>query len=74
MTVSQKQKRVVRQRAKYHCEYCKRSEKIIATNFEVDHIIPISKSGTDDIDNLCCACRDCNARKSNYIKLDLNKT
>lgn len=65
MTISQKRKEKIRHRAKYHCEYCKRSEEIMATNFEVDHIVPVSKGGTDDDDNLACACRDCNAHKSN---------
>lgn len=65
MTISKKQKERIRARAKFHCEYCKRSEEIMATNFEVDHIIPQSKGGTDDDDNLCCACRDCNAFKAN---------
>lgn len=65
MTVSQQQKQNVRRRAKYHCEYCKRSEEIVATTFEIDHILPISKGGSDEDNNLCCACRDCNAHKSN---------
>lgn len=62
MTVSQQQKQDIRRRAKYHCEYCKRSEEIVATTFEIDHILPVSKGGLDDNDNLCCACRDCNAQ------------
>lgn len=67
MTIAQKQKVYVRRRAEFHCEYCKRSEDILATNFEVDHIIPVAMGGSDDNDNLACACRDCNARKSNKI-------
>lgn len=31
----------------------------------MEHIIPKSRGGTDRIDNLCLACRDCNERKGN---------
>lgn len=29
----------------------------------LDHIVPQSRGGTDDLPNLVCACRSCNARK-----------
>lgn len=29
----------------------------------LDHIVPLSKGGADTIDNVCCCCRSCNARK-----------
>lgn len=41
------------------CAYCGRMAA------EIDHIIPISRGGTGDKDNLVPACRSCNARKSN---------
>lgn len=33
----------------------------------IDHVIPRSKGGTDDLDNLVPACRDCNSRKGNRL-------
>jgi len=43
------------------CCYCGKEN----VPFEVEHIIPKSRGGTDRIDNLCLACRDCNQRKGN---------
>ena len=34
---------------------------------EIEHILPISKGGTDAEDNLWLACRSCNLFKSNQI-------
>ena len=36
--------------------------------FEVDHVIPISRNGTDELDNLALSCRICNLRKSDRIE------
>jgi len=43
------------------CVYCGRSN----IPLEVEHIIPKSRGGTDRIDNLAIACRECNERKAN---------
>jgi 5-methylcytosine-specific restriction endonuclease McrA len=29
----------------------------------LDHIVPLSRGGTDTLSNVCCCCRSCNARK-----------
>lgn len=46
------------------CSYCLKPGK------EVDHIVPISKGGTNEINNLTTACRTCNATKSNKSLLE----
>ena len=56
------------------CRMCGRS--IDEVSLEVDHIIPMSEGGTDELDNLATLCRDCNRGKSNlkfnnYTKINL---
>ena len=46
------------------CRICGRSKDEVA--LEVDHIIPVSEGGTDEISNLATLCHDCNLGKSNY--------
>ena len=45
------------------CKRCREHEKYKA--MDVDHIKPLSKGGTNDLDNLQLLCRRCNAKKSN---------
>jgi 5-methylcytosine-specific restriction endonuclease McrA len=35
--------------------------------WHIDHVIPISKNGKDDLSNMVKACRDCNLSKSNHL-------
>ena len=60
-------KQLVRQRADCLCEYCHSSERLSANRFTVDHLIPRSLGGSDDLDNLALACRRCNERRYNFI-------
>ena len=48
-------------RDSFTCQYCGRQTP--QTTLEIDHIIPKSKSGTDDINNLITSCFDCNRGK-----------
>ena len=54
----------VAERADHRCEYCRAPEVIFNLRFEVEHILPRSKGGPDDEDNLALACRSCNQFKS----------
>ena len=67
MPISDEVKQIVRKRAKYLCEYCHSSERLSASRFTVDHVIPKSLGGSDAIDNLALACRRCNERRYNFV-------
>lgn len=50
-------------RAGFQCTYCGKSPPEVT--LEIDHIEPVSKGGTNDINNLVSACFDCNRGKRN---------
>lgn len=58
-------RRKVRKRAKGCCEYCYSQEAFSSSPFSVEHIIPISKNGLDELETLAFACQGCNSRKYN---------
>lgn len=58
-------RRAVFERDNFTCQYCGGVGE--ETDLEVDHIIPVSKGGNDDIRNLCTACWKCNRSKGARI-------
>ena len=56
------------ERAKGCCEYCQSQERYSPDPFSVEHVIPLSKGGTNDLDNLAFACQGCNNRKYTSIE------
>lgn len=52
-------------RDNYRCVECGATN--METTLEIDHIIPVSKGGTNDIDNLQTLCKECNRAKSATI-------
>ena len=67
MSVNEATRQAVRERASYLCEYCHSPERLSANRFTVDHVIPKSLGGADDINNLALACRRCNERRYNFV-------
>lgn len=65
--ISQKLRFEIFQRDKFTCQYCGRTKDGDKVKLELDHIVPVSKGGTDEINNLTTSCRDCNQGKSNKI-------
>lgn len=58
----------VLKRAKFRCELCGISAD--KKNLEVDHIVPKSLSGKDDISNYQALCYTCNVQKNNKDRTD----
>ena len=56
----------IAERAAYRCEYCHAPESVFNFAFEVEHILPQARGGSDDLDNLALACRACNLFKSDF--------
>ena len=54
---------LVKRRDKSICFHCSKE----ADNGHCDHLIPISKGGTDAIENLVWSCKSCNISKGNKI-------
>jgi 5-methylcytosine-specific restriction endonuclease McrA len=57
----------VRDRARGLCEYCHAVEAWQYVRFTIDHILPRSRGGLDELDNLALACFNCNRKKSSRI-------
>lgn len=64
---SRKLVQLVRQRARFRCEYCLSSEIISGQACQVDHIIPRVLGGATSADNMCLACAACNGAKLDRV-------
>lgn len=60
--ISKSKRFKVLKRDNYTCQYCGRSAPEV--KLEIDHQKPVSKGGTNDINNLVTSCRSCNRGKS----------
>jgi len=58
--ISQKVRFEVFKRDGFSCQYCGKTANV---TLEIDHIMPISKGGTNDFENLITACYECNRGK-----------
>jgi len=72
MSLSKKIRFEVFKRDAFKCQYCGGAPPNIL--LEVDHINPVSKGGTDEIDNLVTSCFDCNRGKSDRELTSLPQT
>lgn len=67
MTARAEVERLASQRAAYRCEYCRMRQNLQGATFHIEHIVPKSRGGGDELDNLAWACPGCNLRKSDRI-------
>jgi len=49
---------------RHQCVYCQTQKQLIGRALEIDHIVPESLGGDDDLSNLCQACVTCNRHKA----------
>src|SRR5436309_11270126 len=57
----------VEARAEGRCEYCRMHQALQGATFHVEHILPSSRGGATDLDNLAWSCPGCKLRKSDRI-------
>lgn len=67
MSVTPSQRQAVIHRAGGCCEYCRLGATDETSPFHVDHIIPTKHQGTDDMENLCLSCFQCNSYKGSNM-------
>lgn len=53
------------------CKFCGRP--LVINNFVLDHIVPISRGGSSNLDNLQLICKSCNTRKGSLDEGDYYK-
>ena len=66
--VSAAKRMEVLERDGYRCVYC--SADLRTEPLAIDHKVPVSAGGTNDVDNLQATCRTCNARKKAFTSPD----
>ncbi len=64
-----KQRTVIYRKTEGHCYLC--GKFVDFNSFEIEHKVPVSKGGSDELENLWCACSDCNEIKHNIYYDDL---
>ena len=66
--VSSAKRKEVLERDGYRCVYC--SADLRTEPLAVDHKVPVSAGGTNEVNNLQATCRSCNARKKEFTSPD----
>jgi hypothetical protein len=59
----------VAQRANHQCEFCLAPEEFFNSPFEVEHLVPRARGGSNELTNLALACRNCNGSKLARLQL-----
>ncbi len=60
-------RRLVTERDRHLCCYCRTAQRIVGGEFTVDHILPEALGGVTEAHNLCTACWRCNLIKGDRI-------
>lgn len=59
--------RQVIERDGWICSYCDLDISKSDVRHAIDHVFPLSKGGTNELDNLCMSCQPCNSSKGDKI-------
>jgi len=65
MTITRKQRFDIFNRDNFTCHYCGRKTPEVI--LELDHVIPVSKGGMDEAENLITSCFECNRGKGKTL-------
>ena len=65
--VSPDVRRLVAERADYHCEYCLIAEADSFAPHQVDHVIALKHRGSSVLENLAYSCAVCNMHKGSDV-------
>jgi hypothetical protein len=60
--------RLVESRAGGRCEYCAMHQVLQGATFHIEHLMPTSRGGSSEPDNLAWSCPGCNLRKSDLTE------
>ena len=60
-------------RDRYRCQFCGRGQHELKPRESLtrDHLVPLSRGGTNDWTNVVTACSACNTRKSNHLPQEI---
>ncbi|OJK06527.1 hypothetical protein BRY75_14200 [Acinetobacter baumannii] len=67
-TLPKKIRQSVFERDNFTCLYCEST-----SDLTIDHIVPVSRGGGDEVENLQTLCRVCNARKGTNLEMERTK-
>ena len=59
----------VEARAGGRCEYCRMHQSLQGATFHLEHVVPRSRGGLSQPNNLAWACPSCNLRKANRVQV-----
>ncbi len=62
--------RFVEARAAGRCEYCRMHQALQGATFHLEHVVPASRGGLAELDNLAWCCPSCNLRKSDRVEVN----
>jgi hypothetical protein len=54
-------------RAADRCEYCRMHQSLQGARFHLEHVLPASRGGNSELENLAWACPGCNLHKSDRV-------